>query len=343
MDHLQSSRNRRLRCGTRRAGRRIDAACGTARRAAGRGYPVPEPFHAQSYQFITIPDALITGVDVESTWNPAVDTAYGSVDISSSGSTVKFANIKQFTLPSVGGSGAPAKPAPSSVTGVCGPSSYGNTISIPGQVIVTDPGGDGQTAPPQAIAGIGPTGLLVEDNGATGAPVTGLGIYQTALGAGTGAVGLPKPGSPLDPVALTGAQYLGFIYGAGFTTGAPGSSPVWSSNAVSFVPSSCSAIVPGSGTTIYGVDFTSDPSTPTSGSGNCDVAIDLGTQDPSNYGLYPNATVWFFSTYAANTMKKTYSFHAVAIAGQLQEKFAIFVVGVDSSQPREIYLMQSIN
>ena len=39
--------------------------------------------------------------------------------------------------------------------------------------------------------------------------------------------------------------------------------------------------------------------------------------------------------------KATYSFPAMAVAGQLNGKFAIFVLGVDARQPWAIYLLQS--
>lgn len=42
-----------------------------------------------------------------------------------------------------------------------------------------------------------------------------------------------------------------------------------------------------------------------------------------------------------NSSKAAYSFPAVAIAGQLDGKYAIFLIGVDSSQPWGIYLLQS--
>ena len=93
---------------------------------------------------------------------------------------------------------------------------------------------------------------------------------------------------------------------------------------------------------IYGGDFTKDnPSASSNGFGNCDLAIDLGSQDPSNNGRFPKATVWIGASYAANTTGKTYSFQAVAIAGQLNGKYAIFLLGVDSVEPWTIYLLQS--
>jgi hypothetical protein len=95
-------------------------------------------------------------------------------------------------------------------------------------------------------------------------------------------------------------------------------------------------------TLIYGGDFPGDdPSSAPDGYGNCDFAIDLGTQSSSNNGLFPNATVWVGSGYAGNTAGVTYSFPAVVIAGQIGAKYALFVLGVDSSQPWAIDLMQS--
>lgn len=295
---------------------------------------------SQTYQFITIPTAA----------SPTFlsETAYGSVDIASSGSAVTFKNIHQYTLPSAGGTGAPAQPSASTVTGgVCGPTFFGDITTVPGQLVVTDPG-LGKELPAQAEIGIGPTGLLVENNGSpsvmagTSHPIS----YENVLGAGTGAVGLPEPLSALDTNAIVGAQYLGFIYAAG--VGSP--YLPWSSHLVSFgfpsMPSGCSS-VPASTSTpalIYGGDFPQsngqdDPSASPDGFGNCDFAIDLGPQTSS--GLYPNATVWVYSGYVANTTGKGYSFPAVAIAGQLNGKYAVFLIGYDSTQPWAVYLLQS--
>jgi hypothetical protein len=315
----------------------------------------PASTTAQTYQFITIPAGLTNSNPQVKTvgWNPATDTAYGSVDISSSGSTVTFSNIHQYTLPSVGGSGTPAQQPPSSVTGACASTVFGSTTTL-GQLIVTNPG-NGNTTPPQGSVGIGPTGLLVEHNGGGDVntamlPGTSPALfYDNTLGAGTGAVGLPKPASALDTGSLVGAQYLGFVYGAGIYANSP--SPAgWSSHLASFgfstVPSSCASVAANTATMIYGGDFPQangqdNPSASSNGFGNCDLAIDLGAQDASNNGSFPKATVWMGASYAANTTGKTYSFSAVAVAGQFNGKNAIFVLGVDSTQPWAIYLLQS--
>ncbi len=253
------------------------------------------------------------------------------MDISSNSSTVTFNNIHQHTLPSVGGTGAPAQQPSSSVTSTCGATVFGNTITV-GQITVTNPQpGGGLSTPPQASVGIGPTGLLVEHNGAGDASVTFPGtspglFYDNTLGAGTGAVGLPKPSSPLDTGTLIGAQYLGFVFGAGMYGGNSTVAPTgWSSHLTSFgfssAPPSCAAVTASTSTLIYGGDFTNDdPSTSSNGFGNCDLAIDLGTQDSANNGLFPKATVWLGANYAGNKTGQTYSFSAVAIAGQLSAR-----------------------
>ena len=347
-------------------------AGGFAQLAGQPGVPLvaatqcPSFSSAQTYQFVTIPAPLTYQLNTAGNpnqpplfqspdvWNPKTDTAYGSVDIVTSGSTVTFQNIQQYRLPSeVAADGKGPSPAqhPSSsvpVLGACGPTFLGSITNVPGTLVVTDPG-SGQSNPPQAHVGIGPTGLLVEDNGHS--PLLGTGFladtapaipYNNVLGAGTGAVGLPKPSSPLDTSALTGAQYLGFIYAA------RGGAVTWSSNLASFggvssVPSGCSSVVAGASNPIYGGDFPANDPTGSSngGFGNSDFAIYLNQQDSSNNGLYSQATVCIGGPYAGNSTHVTYSFQAVAIAGQLGGKYAIFLIGLDSTQPWAIYLLQS--
>ena len=323
----------------------------------------------QTYQFVTIPGPLNyqLGTNSDPTlppifeqtqrWNPKTDTAYGSVDIVSSGSTVTFKNIQQYILPSeatgAGKGTSPQQPPSSSVTGACGPTFFGNITNVPGTLVVTDPGEPNQPPPPpQAHIGIGPTGLLVEDSG------NGSGFlantkpalpYDNVLGAGTGAVGLPKPSSALDTGTIAGKQYLGYIYAAGAdapTVASPG--VTWSSNLASFGFSGASTqgvcpSVTGNNpaSTIYGGAFpASDPTgSKTGGFGRCNFVIDLGPQGDN--GLYPQAKVWLGTSYPGYSSNITYPFSAVAVAGQLGSQYAIFVIGMDSVQPWAIYLLQS--
>jgi hypothetical protein len=303
----------------------------------------------QTYEFITLPAPTLKGKSQPDTWNPTEETAFGSVEISGSGSTITFNNIQQYTLPTASGGapGAPGVAVTSPQTGACSSTYYGSTTVVPANPTVTDPGPN-STSPPVALVGIGPTGLLVESNAASGeankAP-----YYQDLLGAGTGAIGFPTPSGALNTSALVGAQYLGFFYGSGTRAG-----NTWSTYAASFgfatLPQDCSAVAAQTSTMIYGGDFPeNNPGgsgvQSSGGFGNCDFAIDLGTEDPNNNGLYPAATVYVGALYAGNGLFMNYSFPALAIAGQLGGKYAIFLLGVDTvgtpNQAWGIYLLQS--
>ena len=295
----------------------------------------PSMKDVEAFLFVTLPTPLsTTGIGADA-WDPQLETAYGSVDISVSGSTVTLAKIKQNTLDGRTLDNTSSSSS-SSITGACSSTVYGNTVAIPPNPTVTS---TYKITSPQAMMGIGPSGLLVEDNGGT-----------SYLGAGTGAIGLPKASSALSTSSLVAAQYQGFFY----SSGKSGYSTTWSSSVASFgftsLPSTCAAVVPQTSTMIYGGDFTgNNPAASTvqsgGGFGNCDFAIDLGTQDTSTNGLYPAATVYVGSGFAANTFGKSYSFPSVAIAGQLSGKFAIFLIGADTvgspNQAWGIYLLQS--
>jgi len=102
----------------------------------------------------------------------------------------------------------------------------------------------------------------VEDNGYGSGTLAGTSPalnYENVLGAGTGAVGLPKPSSALDTGAVVGAQYLGFIFAAGANATTTSSAVNWSSNLASFgfssVPSNCASVTASTSTLIYGGDF----------------------------------------------------------------------------------------
>jgi hypothetical protein len=293
---------------------------------------------AEAFQFVTLPGtADNTGV------------AYGSVSVASSGSTINFTNIAQFSITGA----TPTNSSASTATGSCSPTFYGQTISVPDSVTVTDPG-EGSTSPSATIA-IGPTGFLVEDNGRYTPPGT-TPTYDNVLGAGAGAIGLPVPSAPLTTATVVAAQYTGFIYSTGASSTNNAAAVAAASRIASFgypgLQTSCpTPPAPSTATLIYGGEFTAnDPSTHTSG--NCDFALDLGAQDSKTNGLYPSATVYVGSSFPNNSTGATYSFSAVAIVGQLQGKYAIFLIAFDplglavasqgkQSQDWGIYLLQS--
>jgi hypothetical protein len=305
---------------------------------------------AQTFLFITVPEKINPKSTVSAGfWNPQLETAFGSVSIATNGSSVNFANISQFTLPPAngGGPGSPASPAPSTASAACSPTFYGDTISYPTSPVISNPGSQGsQASAPSATIAIGPSGFLVED---IGSPAPGSSPpYLNLLGAGYGAIGLPQPTSALGISTVVGAQYQGILYGgaSGSTAsiGSPGFRLIGSFG-YSDLQTACPTLpAPSDSTIIYGGEFANnDPSA--NAFGNCDLAIDLGAQDASSNGLYTAATVYVSASFPYNSLGQAYSFPAVAIAGQISGKYAIFLIGVDTSgspaQPWGIYLLQS--
>ena len=296
---------------------------------------------AQAFQFVTLPLA-----------GDKTGTAYGTFSAATggtSGTTVSLTSIAQFT---VAGS-AVVTPAPATIAGICAPTFYGQTVSVPTTSTVTNPG-NGQTQTPTAILAISPGGFVVEDNGYTANPAA----FQNVLGAGTGAVGVAVPAAAVSTSTLVGAQYTGFVY----ATGAAGNAVknlqavAPATRVVSFgypsVATSCATLpAPQTGTVLYGGEFTAN--NPAGSSyGNCDFALDLGAQDSTRHGLYPAATITLAAAFPGNTTGRSYSFQGAAVAGQVNGKFAIFVIALDSvglqvvsqgqqSQDWGVYLLQS--
>jgi hypothetical protein len=311
----------------------------------------PSLSSSQNFQFVTIPKNLSTqSVLTPSGWNPQLETAYGSVTIATTGTAVKFSNISQHLLPAAAGgaAGSPINPASASATATCSSTFFGQTISVPSSVTIINPGSQ-ESIPPSATIGIGSSGFLLEDAGSSqGVPNDSVPPYENVLGAGYGAIGLMKPSSPMTISTLTSAQYQGILYGAAggssSTVGNPGFRLIGSFGYPNLRTSCPTLPAPPSPTILYGGEFANnDPSA--SSFGNCDLAIDLGSQDANNNGLFPAATVYVSSGFPKNGLGSAYSIPALAIAGQINGKNAIFLIGVDSigtpSQPWGIYLLQS--
>jgi hypothetical protein len=113
-------------------------------------------------------------------------------------------------------------------------------------------------------------------------------------------------------------------------------------NTVPVLPSA-NSLYGGEFLTSTGAGPVNDPSG-TSGSENCDVAIDLGTQDSATNGLFPKATVFIGSNYPPFSASMPWtcpnlgticavSFPAAAVVGQLQGQYVIFVAASAASSP----------
>jgi hypothetical protein len=292
---------------------------------------------AQIFQFVSFPGALHAGGDSglgngAGSWNPLVDTAYGSVSLSTAGPLVNLVSIAQYLLPSATtppGIPVTVNPGPFSASGGCGSSLDGNVASITVPVV----GPDGSITPIVSAIGIS-SGLLLQDNNGQAAGFSA----SNLLGGGYGALGLAQPASPVDTGSVVKAGYNGFLS----YSGAVGS--VFSTT-VSFPASaaaSCAAFqqslqqlsLAPSANTLYGGEFAgNDPST--NAAAQCDFAVDLGVQDANHNGLYPNATLYVGNAFPLNQTATgrtglPYGQPAVAIAGPVAGKNAIFVISADS-------------
>ena len=306
---------------------------------------------AENFLFVTIPNPLSSKATiVAGRWNPTLETAYGIASIATSGSTVQFSNISQHTLPAASGGapGTPLFPASGNVAGACSPGFFGQTISVPSSVTLTTAAG-GSSVTPFATIGIGPAGFLLEDLASgLGSSSSSTTPYENVLGAGYGSIGLIEPTAPITTSTLASTQFQGILYGAASGSSAAAGNPGFrliGSFGYSNLQTSCPTLpAPETSTLLYGGEFANnDPSA--NSFGNCDLAIDLGNQDAKNNGLYPAATVYVSAGFPNNGLGSAYSFPAVAVAGQINGKYAIFLIGVDTngspSQPWGIYLLQS--
>ena len=266
---------------------------------------------------------------------------YGIAKIQSQGSDVTFAS-QPFLIGS-------NPQTTSTVTGGCSQTLFGALTAYPLNTF-------GYTGVQPELISIGSAGLLVSfffpSNGG------GLG----AFGGGTGVMGVGEPSAPLDVNSVISAQYNGFIfspenlaqpsdngYDITVLASAFGNHGA-TSQACSTLQAALTAnngqggkvpVLP-SPNSIYGGEFltvsaghsVNDPSGD-SGSENCDMAIDLGTQDPNNSGAFPNATVFIGSNFPPFSASKPWncgnggacavSFPAVAIVGQVQGHNVIFM------------------
>lgn len=295
----------------------------------------PNFVNPAKFLYVTVPNA-----------SNSTDTAdYGSVDIATQGSAVTF-NAQPFLV-------GPIEQPASLVAGGCSNTSLGALTAFPLNSFATPSNLE--------LISIGGSGLLVSSFQAGGSGSSG------AFGGRTGVIGVALSGSTIDPTAVTTAQYNGFIY-APITTAqesyditvlasafgdhagtSQACSNLQTSIAANHGQGSGSVPVLPSANSLYGGEFLTNTSSGTandptgaSGSENCDVAIDLGTQDSANNGLFPNAKIFIGSNYPPFSASNPWtcagttcavSFPAAAIVGQVQGRYVIFLVASAASSP----------
>jgi hypothetical protein len=265
-----------------------------------------------TYQYVTVP-----GVSSPPSWLPNVDSTYGTFQVMTDGATWNFTNVTQFTL----SGGMPANPGMGLPTGFCGIGTTGYTVTA----------ASGATNPPLATVtmGFGPSGFFLEDNGSAQAAPVGV-MPSNALGAGVGAIGVIQPSSQLNTSDVVAGQYLGFYYEPGIRGGGA------ETQLASFGCLGTGCPTPSSPTAIIGGVFPdtggSSPVDEPNLAPSQNVTIDLGTQDPSNSGLYPSAMI----------IVSGVSFPAAAVVASLEEKYVMFLIAEDAINqvPLAIYLFQ---
>jgi hypothetical protein len=270
-------------------------------------------------QFVALPDQH---------WEVGTDVAYGSVQVSANGSAWNFSNFTQSTLGDSSQSGAGS-------AGTCATNAAGGLITIPPN-------------PPSTISAalsVGPSGFFVADR-----------FLSTASGTLTGAAGVIQPSASVNIGSVVGGSYLGFIY----EPNVPAS------------PATCSAdcLAPTQMAAFSG-SVTTCQTLPTSSSmcggaffndslGNLkqastDTTIELGSEDSNNFGLFKSARVTIPDPAGSSGACRapgvagtdsqnnpTCTLTAIAVVGNPENKFAIFVIAQDTvnNSPLVIYLFQ---
>jgi hypothetical protein len=303
-----------------------------AENTACPNFPSPAPF-----LYVTVPNT-----------NLSHDSAdYGRVNIGTQGSAVTF-DAQPFLV-------GPVHQASSTVTGGCSNTNLGaltayalNSFGFASNL---------------ELISIGSSGLMVSSF--TSGSSSDLG----AFGRQAGVIGIAEPSGPVDVGAVISAKFNGFVYApldavhenyditvlasafGNHTATSQACSALQSSLVANNGQGAGTVAALPSANSLYGGEFlatsttgvTNDPSGAT-GSEDCDVAIDLGIQDSTTNGLFPNAAVFIGSNYppysVANPWKCggagpacAFSFPAAAIVGQVRGQYVIFVVASAGSSP----------
>jgi hypothetical protein len=263
-----------------------------------------------TFQFVTLPTAK---------WAAATDIAYGSFQANSlqptsSGNTWNFSNLTQFTL-----ANSQSQSGPTFSDGICAQSGVGAVVSIPPSSAT------GNTI---AVA-VGPSGFLIINNG----PNT------------SGAVGLIQPSSALNTNSVLSANYLGFISEPAIPIPLSG---IPTANQIAFFGCLTSGCKASRNSLVGGAFPDDDPTQPA----NNNITISLGTQNATNNGLFDLAAVTIPDPVSACTApgvsgqdsqgNPTCTVPAAAVAGNPENKFAIFLIAQDvvNQSPMTIYLFQ---
>jgi hypothetical protein len=253
-------------------------------------------------------------------WRASTQTAYGSFQATTTGNTWNFSNLSQQLL-----NNSPNQPGNSFSPGVCTPARPGTVINIP----------PGSTITTSNTLVVGPSGFLIMNQGASTSSW----------------VGMMQPANALNTGSIANANYLGFISEPNVPF--PGRGGQFPPNAIAAFgcpASGCtsSTLVGGAFPLSNPADSTSDDPTQPAAT---NITITLGNQNTASNGLYDSASITIpdpshVCTGSASGTdangNPVCTFPAVAIAGNPDNKFAIFVIAQDvvNNSPMAIYLFQ---
>jgi hypothetical protein len=269
-----------------------------------------------TFNFVVLPTPA-SAIDTTLPWDQSNDTAYGSVAIATSGATWNLTSYVQSTL-----SGAPGPNNGATLpAGTCAPTAVGPTTWVP-----SDP-----TLPLPKTVAVGPSGFYFADLG------------ETDTGGYPAEFGVIQPSASLNTANMLSHKYLGFIFEPGEDCGTNCSSvfPIPESQLAAFsastpaeqvtqCPSPLSSCLIGGAFPVNAITNNDDPTQPVASN----LTIDLGTESSTNYGVYPSVSI-------TNSNSWT-TYQAVAVVGNPEGKFAIFILGydTDNSLPLGIYLFE---
>jgi hypothetical protein len=284
---------------------------------------------------------------------------YGSVVAStdSTGKSWQFEDLQGGIWPSpAAGSGNPPGnivAGPASFAGACNAANGQASIALSGTSVLNNFWAPNQLFTPlpstaKSNIWIGPSGFFAADQSDP----------TQSVPTGASVAGMAQPASPLSTLTVAGGQYLGVLYEAGNDPLNYGNSNPASSALT--VPVGFGQVVPGGATTLTGGIF---PNGVTTGTPNTDIQIDLGKQDATQNGLYPSVSITVLDP-AQNCANFAYfslsgvvssglnaqgyitcTFPGVAVAGNLEGKYAIFVNSYNwaaqyGGVPMQLYLFQ---
>ena len=264
---------------------------------------------------------FVTGAETSTSTNSSV--FYGTTDITTQGSSVDF-NTNYYTA------GQPLTSTPTTYLGdaACASTAVGSVIFYPVNQVEGGSAGDSVIAKSQFLYGYIPA-----------PPHSGgfdYGIENT--------VGLAMPSSAVSTTALSSTHLIGLLYNpsakpSGYSSyvydpsvlaGAFGDEASSSSACSSFQAGITASVAnktlskAPSAQAIYGGDFPETSTNTTGGPGaagteTCDMAIDLGTQDATNNGLFPSAQLY------TGTSTAVTSATGAAIVSQIDGRSVILV------------------